>query len=489
MAALILAKAPPRRAIQLPKHVRYPQVMAAPPAVTVTASSYGTLPRTYGAGSANGQYSASNSHGGVFAYARTIPAATPVGSAGFEQEPTITPGTGAATATGSAMVSFVHTGTSLEVVLVIATGGVLLRVDDEYVSLTPTTIATNPAAIKLDFGAVRKTRRIDVIGSMSFCGVCINAADDIWAAPIRGPRVICVGDSFTTNAAGGWPNWFADAMGWDDVWASGVGGTGLLNTNGGASKTFRQRLASDVLPFKPDIVVMHGGVNDGGAGAATLQVEAASFVAAIRAALPECIVIGGANGSGGVEKLPAATLDLYDAIAAGWSSAGGIWASPMQMPLKGVLANSILPYPIPSGFPGNTGVKTAAGQTAGLMVNAPLRIGTTVEVGSGAVRERMHLTGFAVASGKPVYAFDGAFQYAHAAGEAVTEVGPAYLTGRGNAGAVTNWGNADLYVSSDAVHPTSAGQIAIGQINARLVRSALAALTAADRTRFAVMAG
>ncbi len=491
MAALVLAKAAPRRTIHLPRQVRYPQVMAAPPTVTITASSYGTLARTYGAGSAGagGNNSPSGSYSSVFGYARTTPATTPAGSLGFEQEPTVTPGIAAPTAYGSTMVSFMHTGTSLEVILMLATGGVLFRVDDEYVSLTPTTVATNPTAIKLDFGTARKTRRIDVIGFISFYGVCINAADDVWAAPIRGPRVICVGDSFTTNYSTGWPNWLADAMGWDDVWSSGVGGTGFLATSGGVSKTFRQRLASDVIPFKPDIVVVHGGINDGGQGPAALQSEAAAFVLALKTALPDCLVIGGANGSGGPERSNAATFDLYDALAAGWTSAGAIWASPMQMPIKGVLAATTMPYAFAAGFPGNTGVKTACGQTAGLMVNVPLRVGTTVDVGTGATRERVHLLGFGLGSGKPVYAFDGAFQYAHAAGEIVTEVGPSYLTGRGNSGAATGWGNADLYTGSDTVHPTPAGHIAIGQIQARLIRDALTNLSPLNRAKFAIVTG
>ena len=87
-----------------------------------------------------------------------------------------------------------------------------------------------------------------------------------------------------------------------------------------------------------------------------------------------------------------------------------------------------------------------------------------------------------LASGKPVYAFDGAFQYAHAAGEPVVEVGASYISGRGHVGATTGWGTADLWCGSDSIHPSTAdllsapftnGQYAIGRAVASLVQGYL----------------
>ena len=181
-------------------------------------------------------------------------------------------------------------------------------------------------------------------------------------------------------------------------------------------------------------------------------------------------------------------------------SAGGVWLNPIEMPLAyigGVVPSATLAGAHAAGRVGaspNSAPFAGGSNTSslGLWCNATvsqgvnLRVGSTVEIGSGAVRERVVITGLKQINGTTVsYAFDGTLQYAHASGETVREVGPSYLTGRGYSGAATGWGNADLLVSSDHTHPSQAGDEALGMAMAALLRDYLAHMTAAERSRYA----
>jgi hypothetical protein len=339
-----------------------------------------------------------------------------------------------------------------------------------------------------------------VIGNnLTFYGVNVEPGDMVMGAPIRGPRVLVLGDSFSTPSPIKWHAYFADALGWDDVWAAGVGGTGYVATNAGASKKFYDRVASDVIAYAPDIVLILGSINDASQAAATVQAEAQACVQAIRAALPGCLVIGGYNATGGIEKMTSGALDVMDATKAGFTAAGGVWLNPIEMPLAyigGTLPSTTLAQAHAAGRVGaspNSAPFAGGSNTSalGLYCNATssagvnLRVGSTVELGSGATRERVVITGLKQISGSGVsYAFDGTLQYAHSSGETVREVGPSYLTGRGYGGATTGWGNADLLVSSDHTHPTQAGDEALGMVTAQLVRNYLQTMSAAERARY-----
>lgn len=492
-----------------------PAAVSPAPSVSLSAGSPTLARPFYAASGAGGQYVRSQSGGSPWTVTRTIPMTSTAGGIAFLSEPTITGGTGSVpTSRGQQQFSFMLDDSAFEVMTQSSGNRYYVRVDGEYVAdtiATPATMYQTATAAsqwrKFDFG-VRRLRRIDIIGgsgsdALSFMGIAISGTGAIYPAPVRGPRVICVGDSFTGNSIHSWTHWFADAMGWDDVWPSGVGGTGLLNTNGGTAKTFRQRLATDVLPFNPDIVLMHGGVNDGGANAALAGAEAAAFAQDIRAALPGCIVIGGCNATKGVETLAAGALDLRDAVRAGFRSGGGVWLDITEQPLAGTPARTALYAARSAGTAGNAGTVTAASASVGIPclgiadvgTGEPLglRVGSTVDIGTGATRERKVITGTMMNGGRPVYAFDGPFLYSHAAGEPVVEVGPSYITGRGQAGAggtggtngvngPSGWGTADLWCSSDAIHPTTAdllsapftnGQYAIGRAVAGLVQGYL----------------
>jgi hypothetical protein len=141
-------------------------VMASPPTITAgqTATSFGAgffIPA--GSGNSTNQYGANtNSH---YSYARGAPAAQTFNQKGVSAN-NITldyvPNYGGT----SLQVSFFHDGQVLEIAQGSYGGFYLLKVDGQYVSLTPTATGStgNTVFDKYDFGSVGR-RRIDIIGS------------------------------------------------------------------------------------------------------------------------------------------------------------------------------------------------------------------------------------------------------------------------------------------------------------------------------------
>ena len=134
-----------------------------------------------------------------------------------------------------------------------------------------------------------------------FYGVSLGPDDSLYAPTLpKQPRCIVVGDSITVGQNNDSKlNTFRDligqALGWD-VWDAGQGGTGFLNPGTLTGQTtFRQRLATDVIPWKPDIVIFAGGINDitpnnAAYTSAARQAELTALFAAMKAALPRCRV-------------------------------------------------------------------------------------------------------------------------------------------------------------------------------------------------------
>ena len=116
--------------------------------------------------------------------------------------------------------------------------------------------------ISIDFLGSRAVRRITLQAEagFGFLPVALGANDTLWKSSRQlGPRCIVLGDSFTegTGAASGataFPAVFGKATGFEDIWASGSGGTGYISNASGSGLTrytFRQRIASDVIAYKP----------------------------------------------------------------------------------------------------------------------------------------------------------------------------------------------------------------------------------------------
>ena len=377
----------------------------------------------------------------------------------------------------SAGIEFMHYGASLEIQFGVSAGKFFqIKVDDQYVSLTANSLTTN-SFYKLDFSSVggAAARRITVFGNTAPRFVSINPTDAIWPAQVRGPRTIIIGDSFTAGSgassatASNFAAWLSDFLGWDDIWASGVGGTGYLATNGGVANTFRQRLAHDVIPFNPDIVWIVGSVNDDGADPTAMLAEATLLYQTIQAALPNTLIVVSPTAKKGVGTWANNKLQVKDAMKAAVAVAAAssnniLWADPIEQPF---VNNG--PNPLSGIIHTASTVGATTISVEGVLAKAgyPQPYGT-FDIGSGATRERIQVKssvfGGTFNSGNNYFFTvtpDSPMQYAHAIGETWKQVGGCYLTGHGQVGTTTGWGDCDLLTSSDGTHPTDAGHVAL----------------------------
>lgn len=130
-----------------------------------------------------------------------------------------------------------------------------------------------------------------------FFGVVTSVLYDVWRPYVGNPlRCIVAGDSFTEGTTGdgtptdiGGLSGFANYMGWglglDDVWCSGSGGTGWVQTSGSRVGLI-DRFQLDVIARAPDLAVVAMGVNDSAIADATLQAAVSACVTNFRTALP-----------------------------------------------------------------------------------------------------------------------------------------------------------------------------------------------------------
>jgi hypothetical protein len=100
---------------------------------------------------------------------------------------------------------------------------------------------------------------------------------------------------------------------------------------------------------------------------------------------------------------------------------------------------------------------------ATLPLAGPVPPGSTVHVGTYPAGERREVTTVTGPSGGVYTAnIKPNLSGTYAAGTPVTEVGQSFFTGSGHVGATTGFGNSDIFIGSDAAHPTQAGHDALG---------------------------
>ena len=116
------------------------------------------------------------------------------------------------------------------------------------------------------------------------------------------PTAVFLGDSYTEGAGGTRYGGYVPIAGREaglDAWPSGVGATGIINGGGGSygKVKFRDRVPSDVIALKPDVVVIAGGINDrflvanGTVTPSQYLEEYAALIADIRTGLPEAKIV------------------------------------------------------------------------------------------------------------------------------------------------------------------------------------------------------
>lgn len=327
-----------------------------------------------------------------------------------------------------------------------------IKVNDQYVSLTPQVYSApvgvdGKAFYSMDFGAgsVGVEKRIDVISINCFIGAArVQAPYGCKPAPVRGPRAFLVADSwgqdYSADTSGAAPGPFTltrvmqELLGWDDFWNDGSGSTGYLAGPAVNEYTFRQRVISDVIPYKPELVVFLGSLNDDSSGYAALYAEALLTYRTLQAAVQSCIIIvmptqvtqgpGFSNSSKATNRA---------AIRQAATDAGVLYFDPSSFDLD--VTNT--PY--------STTLAAGVSNSSTFTTNGLLQPHATYAFGDGTRIECITSSGY----GPNNCTSDAAFTQAN--GARLTLIGNAFMTGNGRVGAAGSvTGTADVYMNSDA---------------------------------------
>lgn len=151
--------------------------------------------------------------------------------------------------------------------------------------------------LKITFSDARRRRvRIDHTGQIM--KVITPTGYGAWAAEPRGPRVACVGDSYTGgagvspagyNSLSSWPWLMGARMQWDDVINAGIGGSGWI-AKGNPAANFEDRIAN-IIAWNPDVVIFSGDQNDSANTAAVVAAAVTRTLQGVRAGLPAAVII------------------------------------------------------------------------------------------------------------------------------------------------------------------------------------------------------
>lgn len=211
-------------------------------------------------------------------------------------------------------------------------------VNDQYIDFTGTvpaaTSGTGSNYIVLTF-ASKASRKITIELQQS-CAVRriqIKSGDSYGTKPTaKGRRGLVLGDSVTaatgaTAFGDGYVHVAGDYLGME-LWPSGVGSTGYVNTSSGTRYKLSERIATDLdsalLYGSLDIVAVAMGLND--LGLAGIQAEAETCFSIIRGRCPAALVFVVNTWDAGAPAAPSSNYNTAKAaIQAAVGSRGGFW--------------------------------------------------------------------------------------------------------------------------------------------------------------------
>lgn len=438
----------------LPEKLGLPYVaMASAPTVTTSTSASGiSSPRSYPVwttGNTSFPYSGASafSVGALAAGAQSqSPVTTNAAGTTFQQQ--------------SSRYLFDFDGTKIEFRTPGTGGTYWIKVNGEYIAAAGVSLPADATLryITVDFGTRTRARVEYIAYNQQLNEVAVDATAGLSPAPRRGPRCIVVGDSFCATP-GSYPHVIADVLGWDDVWTSGMGGTGVVAP--GSVQSFEQRFAHDVLAFSPDICWVVGSINDDGQTPAAVRDALLRMRDAYLAVVPHGAFIWSPNAENGPSAWPInrnlIRWGIRDAFAALQNT---YVVDPLEQPANTL---NVLPSGIVSSSASiGASTLTLRGQQT---VGGYPQPGSTIRIDDETLEVKSSSFGGSV-GGWYVYTvtIDGTVKQAHAANAAWTTLGSSYITGGGSAGNPSGYGSSDAYrISAADLHPTMAGQIAFGR--------------------------
>ncbi len=190
-------------------------------------------------------------------------------------------------------VEFDYDGSEFEIFVHGTGGSFRLRIDGQYARLSPTPGPPPDGLfywLKVTFPDSKRRSFAFEASGVAFGGVAIQADGQLrWPTQPLGSRCIVLGDSYSEGLTC-YAQRLGQLMTWE-VWSSGVGGTGYLNSGPLGRVNFRERVQSDVISRYPDVVIVAGGLNDPTGG---LAAEAGAIYDQIIENLPAArlIVVG-----------------------------------------------------------------------------------------------------------------------------------------------------------------------------------------------------
>lgn len=351
-------------------------------------------------------------------------------------------------------VAFTHEGSQFEVWMFGPNAGAGFRVwvNEQPHSATWFTGASSGARFCLvDFTAVggRARRRIVLestnIGNPFLLGGIQIAPTDVIAAPtgLSPIRCIVLGDSYALGQTGpanpefAYPWQFGRLLGINDIWANAAAGTGVISNNGGGAlgAKYIDRLALDVYPYSPDILIIQGSTNDNASTAAAVQAAATTLIRAVQANLPNTVII-----VTGV-LFPGTFTAGYTNVSAGMQAAA--------LACNVTFVDTITPAIWSNG----TG---KAGNLRAPVTDAVLSSTTTITSATAAFLTATDVGKVVIATGIPTGTKIASVTNATTAVLSAA----ATVSTSGVTLAITNQtgdGAADTYLSSDGLHPSSLG--------------------------------
>lgn len=359
-------------------------------------------------------------------------------------------------------VDFMYEGAGeLELVMQAVAGySIRVYVDGYYVGSASSSATNNH--FPLNFGSAGMYRVRLVSAGHGFQSVKVGPRDSVWRPPIKGPRVIVVGDSLAAGTGnevdglcGSLAKQFGDALGIEDCWSSSIGGTGYVAP--GSFMKIGDRLAQDVIAYSPDYILWCAGHNDTGSSKSTVKAAVEACFDAVTTALPRCVqVVASPLWAPGVQAYTTGLFNTRDAIKEAAEDRGFPYMDQLEMPLAGAAL---------SGLVGNPGLAPTGSVFS---TTVPLPVRTTIHLGTYPAGERRVVTGVTgPVSSQYEITLDGAVNGTYGTGATLTEVGPSLFTGSGYVGATNNTGNSDVLLGSDGVHFSYRGHKAVGAWMAR----------------------
>lgn len=262
-----------------------------------------------------------------FAYVGAIPGRMGVSSTDMARPGYLTGGT-SQNARNTPRIKFVFQGQTFAIYIRGNTNSYTYRlwVDGHplaWSASTETLVLSSRYWLNVDLGS-SATRLIELEAlDPEWGGIAVGPTDTVARPSTQSLLLAGSGDSLTRGS--GEARWFdtwlrvaANTLGVD--WANlAIGGSGYLN---GTVANFRNRLATDIVPLAPDVLVFEGGWNDSTSTAAAVSAEARYCFDVLKAALPRTLLVSA--GPGIVGHTLYALMDDIDAgirdaaQAAGW---------------------------------------------------------------------------------------------------------------------------------------------------------------------------